>query len=251
MKNPELIIMEQGSVAIIKINRPEKKNAMSIAILEALLKAANDFSLRTDIHAIVITGTKKFFTAGMDLGDPAFLDLASAGLSEKRMAMNLAPKVCRAWEALEQITFCAVEGFCLGGGVSLAVSLDFRIMAEDSYIKTPEIDWGMNMSWGTLPRLVHLVGPARCKELIIFGEKINARTAHLWGFAEWVAKKGQALDFAVNLAAKAASKRYAAASMTKSTVNALCTALDNAVSHMDKDQFLLSVDRPGLREKNE
>ncbi len=242
------LVEKEGSTAVVTLNRPEKKNAMSLFMIRELTDLAGEFMRRTDLKAVVLTGGPEFFSAGMDLSDMASLDLATASLAEKRKFLGYAPAMCQAWEDVPQVTVAAIEGFCLGGGVSLTSALDFRVMAESSCIRAPEIDLGMNMSWGTLPRLLHLVGPARTKQLIIFGEDVGAREAFDWGFAQWVTEDGHALEKAVEIAEKAADKP-APAAMTKQTVNALATALDSLASHMDRDQFLLSVTDPDAMER--
>jgi enoyl-CoA hydratase/carnithine racemase len=236
-------------VGVVRIDRPEKKNALSLDLLRELQAAARELRERTDISAVILSGTEEYFSAGMDLSDPAILALSDAPLAEQRRLMSCAPRVCRAWEDLDQVTIAAVEGFCLGGGVSLACSLDFRVMAESSYIQAPEIDYGMNMSWGTLPRLVHLIGPARTNQLIIMAERVAAREAHAWGFAQWVCPDGSAVETARRIAGKIASKPHAPVCMTKQTVNAIAKALDQTASHMDRDQFLLSVLNDESRER--
>ncbi len=241
------ITLEPG-VAIVRMNRPDKRNALSLTLIKDLHEVALELRERIDISAIILAGTDEFFSAGMDLGDPAFSGLLEASLSEQRRLMSLAPGMCQAWEDLEQVTIAAIEGFCLGGGVSIACSLDFRVMAESAHIRAPEIDYGMNMSWGTLPRLTHLVGPARAKQFIILAEAVAAREAHDWGFAQWVCPEREALKTAKEIAEKVASKARAPVCMTKQTVNASVTAFDRAVSHMDRDQFLLSIMNQDSRE---
>ena len=244
-----LQIALEPPVAVVRINRPEKRNALSLRLLQELHEAARMLRERTDICAVVLTGTKEYFSAGMDLSDPAFSSLAGASLKEQRRCMSYAPRMCSAWEALDQVTIAAIEGFCLGGGVSLTCCLDFRVMAEGAYIQAPEIDYGMNMSWATLPRLVHLMGPARAKQLIILAEKVEARLAHAWGFAQWLCADGSAMQVAKEIAERVGSKPHAPVCMTKATVNAVSTAIDHTASHMDRDQFLLSVSNEESRER--
>jgi enoyl-CoA hydratase/carnithine racemase len=155
--------------------------------------------------------------------------------------MEYGPRMCGAWEALDQITICAIEGFCVGGGVSLACACDFRVMAESAFIRVPEIGLAMNMSWATIPRLVHLVGPARTKEIVLFGEKIYARAACDWGFAQRVCSDNAAMDEAGKIAAKVLTLPPVPAAMTKQTVNAVTNALDRSIAHMDVDQFVLTL----------
>src|SRR4051794_41770803 len=85
-------------------------------------------------------------------------------LGTLRRHLKLGPRLTRAWQEMEQITIGAIEGFCIGGGVALAVALDFRIMANNAHMRVPEIGLGMNMSWQSVPRMLHLIGPARTKQ---------------------------------------------------------------------------------------
>lgn len=239
-----VVVERDGRVAVVRLCRPEKKNALSLSMLERLTELAAEFAADPGLSAVILTGGPDFFTAGVDLFDPRYANLSNLSLAEKRIIMEIAPRACRAWEALPQTTLAAVEGFCVGGGLSLAVSLDYIVMAESAWTRAPEIDWGMNMSWGTLPRLVRLIGPARTKRMIILGEKITASQAAEWGLAQWIAPDGLALEKALSVARIAAGKPVAPAAMTKETVTALSGALDRLASHMDRDQFLLSVFDP-------
>jgi enoyl-CoA hydratase len=121
------------------------------------------------------------------------------------------------------------------------VALDFRIMSRDAHLRVPEIGLGMNMSWQSIPRLLHLIGPARTKQAVILADqRISAAEAHGWGLVEEVTEPGQAYDGALALAAKVAAQPPLSVAMTKLTVNRLAHALDNLASHMDVDQFALA-----------
>src|SRR5881394_3009780 len=151
------------------------------------------------------------------------------------------PHVTQAWHEMEQITIAAIEGFCIGGGVALAVALDFRIMGRDAHLRVPEIGLGMNMSWQSIPRMLHLIGPARTKQAVILADqRISAAEAYEWGLVEEVADPGKAFDAAMALATKVAAQPPLSVAMTKLTVNRLTHALDDLASHMDLDQFALA-----------
>src|SRR5689334_7044961 len=142
---------------------------------------------------------------------------------------------------MEQVTIAAIEGFCIGGGVALAVALDFRVMARDAHLRVPEIGLGMNMSWQSIPRMLHLMGPARTKQAVILADqRISAAEAHEWGLVEEVVDSGRAFDAAMALADRVAAQPPLSVAMTKLTVNRLAHALDDLASHMDVDQFALA-----------
>ncbi|MFP4474902.1 MAG: enoyl-CoA hydratase/isomerase family protein [Desulfatibacillaceae bacterium] len=249
MGTPFLEIGRDGQVAVVRLNRPERKNALSMDLIAQLHEAARELRDDTGTTAVVLCGGSEYFTAGVDLADPAFAGFMNQSTDEQRRIMAAAPRMCEAWERLEQLTICAIEGFCVGGGVTLASSLDLRVMARSAWIRAPEIDYGMNMSWGTLPRLVHLVGSARTKELIILARRVGAPECREWGFAQHLADDGHAEAVAMEIAQKAAEKPRHAVAMCKETVNALATAHDRMASHMDRDQFLYSVSTPEFAER--
>jgi enoyl-CoA hydratase/carnithine racemase len=125
--------------------------------------------------------------------------------------------------------------------VALAVALDFRIMSREAHIRVPEIGLGMNMSWQSIPRMLHLMGPARTKQAVILADqRISAAEAHEWGLVEDVVDPGTAFDAAMIMAAKVAAQPPLSVAMTKLTVNRLAYALDDLASHMDVDQFALA-----------
>jgi enoyl-CoA hydratase/carnithine racemase len=190
---------------------------------------------------VVLTGNRKAFSAGFDLKDPEGLSRKGMDLGALSRHLRIGPRLTKAWQEMSQITIGAIEGFCIGGGVSLAVALDFRIIARDAHLRVPEIALGMNMSWQTLPRLLHLIGPARTKQAVLLAEdRISAHQAHEWGLVEEIVDSGKTFDAAMALAAKIAAQPPLAVAMTKLTVNRLAHALDDLASHMDDDQFALA-----------
>ena len=108
-------------------------------------------------------------------------------------------------------------------------------------MRVPEVGLGMNMSWQSVPRMLHLMGPARTKQAVILADdRISAEQAYAWGLVEQVADPGKAFDDAMALAAKVAAQPPLSVAMTKLTVNRLTHALDDLTSHMDVDQFALT-----------
>jgi len=121
------------------------------------------------------------------------------------------------------------------------VALDFHVMARNGHMRVPEVGLGMNMSWQSVPRMLHLMGPARTKQAVILADdRISAEQAYEWGLVEQVADPGKAFDDAMALAAKVAAQPPLSVAMTKLTVNRLTHVLDDLTSHRDVDQFALA-----------
>ena len=140
------------------------------------------------------------------------------------------------WETLPQITIAAIEGYAIGAGIALALTCDWRVMADDAYVWLPEVQRGMTLGWGALPRLVNLVGPAIAKRLIILGDRVSAHDALSAGLVDWVAPKGQAFALAMDYAKRVAQLPAAPVVMTKEAVNAVSGVLTGISSYMETDQ---------------
>jgi enoyl-CoA hydratase len=231
----------EGRIAAVRFDRGDGINALSPEAMRQLTQAARSFEDDGNTSVVVLTGGPRAFSAGFDLKDPEGRSRKSMDLGSLRRHLKLGPRLSRAWQEMEQITIGAIEGFCIGGGVALAVALDFRVMARDAHLRVPEIGLGMNMSWQSIPRMLHLMGPARTKQAVILADqRIGAAEAYAWGLVEEVVDPGTAFDAAMTLAAKVAAQPPLSVAMTKLTVNRLTHALDELASHMDVDQFALA-----------
>jgi enoyl-CoA hydratase/carnithine racemase len=230
-----------GRVAVVRFDRRDGINALSPEALRQLTRAARSFEDDAETSVVVLTGSANAFSAGFDLKDAEGRARREMDIGALRRHLKLGPRLTRAWQEMEQVTIAAIEGFCIGGGVALAVALDFRVMARNAHMRVPEIGLGMNMSWQSVPRMLHLIGPARTKQAVILAdERISAQEAHDWGLVERVAEPGMAFEGAMALAEKVARQPPLSVAMTKLTVNRLAHALDDLASHMDVDQFALA-----------
>lgn len=248
MPYDHLILEEDGSIATIRLDRPAARNALSAGLMRDLLAVARDLRPRTDLQAIILTGTSTFFSAGADLRDPERGKRRTDNLLERREHLRLGPDMCKAWEDLEQVTIAAIEGFCVGGGVALAVACDFRIAGTSATLRLPEIPLGMNMSWGAVPRITALVGPSRAKQFVIFGEALDATTADRWGMVDQVVPDGETERVAREWADRVVALPPVPVRMTKQSVNAASGALHMATSFMDRDQFIVASSMEDAKE---
>jgi enoyl-CoA hydratase/carnithine racemase len=234
-----ITLQRSGRMVIATFDRGDSLNALSVALMRELTELAEALSADTVSSAVVLTGARAF-SAGADLKERSAAGGTPPTLLERRQALRRGPDLCAAWERLEQITIAAVERFCVGGGVALAIACDHRIAGRSAHFRLPEIPLGMNMSWQSNPRTAALLGPSRAKRFTILGERLEAPTAREWGLVDEVVDDGGALDAAVALARRYAALPPIPLRMTKQAINAAAGALNYATSYMDRDQFLLA-----------
>lgn len=241
MTYDHLTLSLQARLATVCLNRPAARNALSQALMQELTDCARALAERTDIDVVILTGDSTCFTAGADLKDARSWADESLPLVTRRHLAGLGYRMCKAWEELPQVSIVAIEGYAVGGGLALSVACDWRVLAEDAWVSLPEIALGVPLTWGTIPRLVNLLGPARAKRLTILCERIGAAEALAMGLADHTAPKGQALVAALDLAARTLAMPAAAVRMSKETANACATALNHAAGHMAHDQIALAA----------
>ena len=240
-------VVREGPVATVTLDRGDGRNALSRDVILALTEAAKGFADDIETQAVILT-SKGAFTAGADLKDRAMDRRIAPGLLERRQMIRIGPDLCDAWERIEQVTICAIEKYCIGGGGAIAAACDFRIMGKSSYMRLPEVPLGMNMSWHAIPRLVALIGPSRTKQFVIFGENVSAEESLRWGLADEVVADGEALSRARNWAERIAKLPPNAVRMSKQSANAAANALNHATTYMDLDQYALATTSEDYRE---
>src|SRR3569832_1936028 len=155
------------------MDRGDGRNALSRQLIFVMTEAVRSFADDLETQAVIVTG-KGAFTAGADLKDPAMDRRRAAGLLERRHMTRIGPDLCDAWEKVEQVTICAIEKYCIGGGGALAVACDFRIMAKGAHMRLPEIPLVMNLNKHAVPRQKTKNNPSRTKQFVIFGERVEA-----------------------------------------------------------------------------
>lgn len=243
-----LDIQRDGHVATVTFDRPEKRNALSRALMGEITEAARAFQDDTEIRAVVFTGRGEHFSAGADLAERGGVPPGAGTRLGLRRALRAGPEMIRAVRAIPQITVAAVNGAALGGGACIATACDFRIGASDSFCGYPEVNRGMNLQWVSLPLCVALIGPARAKRMIGLGRNEDAQTLLRWGFYDEVVEPDALLDAARAMAGDYAQQPPMAVQMIKQSVNAVACALDESIMHMDLDQWMLTASTDDFRE---
>ena len=230
----------RGRVLTVTFNSGNKVNSLNTALMRELTQLAHGLQDDSELNAIILTGQETIFSGGMDLKDPELARAKSLTLAQQRKLVQVGPKMCAAWEALEPVTVVAIEGWCIGGGMALASACDWRVAAEDASLYVPELKLGMNMSWQSVPRFVNLIGPSRTKQLLLLAEPLDAVTGEKWGLVDYLTPTGEALDKANELAQKLTGIPPIPLRMTKKAINVSANALNDATSFMDIDQFMLT-----------
>lgn len=234
-------VEKENRIAVVRFDRQHDMNPLSVDLMEELTDVARSFETDFETSAIILTGNGKNFTAGYDLKGASQKQRMEAGVSERRVLQSVGPRMCKAWEDLEPMTIAAIDGYCIGGGVALAVALDMRVSAASAKYYVPEIKNGMNMSWQSIPRMVNLMGPARTKQISIIADMIDARKAEKWGLVEEVADGDSAFDMALSFARQIAERPPLPVRMIKKGASKAANALNDATSFMDMDQFTLTT----------
>jgi enoyl-CoA hydratase/carnithine racemase len=190
-----LKIESDGTVAQITINRPQRRNALDDATLHALVAAIDDAN-RAGASAIVLSGEGDVsFCAGSDIKE-----LAGQTLPERIAHTDLGQTVGDRLEHSQCVVIAAIEGYCLGGGLELALACDLRIAGEGSTLGLPEVQINALPSWGGTFRLPRVVGIGRAKEITIFGRRLDAAESLAWGLVSQVTPQGGARERALAVA---------------------------------------------------
>ena len=233
-------ITREGRIAVVRFDRAIPANPLSYELMRELTASARSFDDDHEVSAVILTGRVDNFTMGADLKDPETRALREAPQAERRLALMTGARMCRAWEEIQALTISAIEGWCVGGGVALSVATDLRIIGRSGGMYVPEIERGMNMSWGSVPRITNLVGPAKAKRIVVLAEKVMAERAVAWGLADEAVDDGTTVEAAMAMAERAASLPPVALRMCKQDINAYANALAWTASHSDYDQYALA-----------
>jgi enoyl-CoA hydratase len=191
----------RGAAAILTIDRPERRNAVDAETAEELLEGFRSFEQDNDARVLVLTGTgPEAFCAGADL--KAIAEVGEGDRAERIEAVSGRPEGPMGFTRLaaSKPTIAAISGWCLAGGLELALWCDLRIATESARLGYPERRWGVPLIDGGTQRLPRIVGQGRALELILTGRIIEASEALDWGLVNEVVGPGGHLDRALELA---------------------------------------------------
>jgi len=191
-----IIVETHASSAIIRFNRPAERNPLSSAMLEELDKSFSALATRTDINAIIFTGTDDVFASGANIRELRELTPASAKEFSRR-GQQLFQRIADA----PQLTIAAINGYCMGGALDLALACDTRCASPTAVFAHPGARLGIITGWGGTQRLPRLIGTARALEMFATARRVGSSEAYEIGLVSYL--RDDPLDFALSLASKA------------------------------------------------
>jgi enoyl-CoA hydratase/carnithine racemase len=204
--------VEEG-IAVIRLNRPEKRNALSDALITELENTLHWALAEDSARVLVLTGSEQAFCAGGDIS--MFTELnAEKGYEFTRRGYDL----LRPIEIGEKPVIAAVEGHCIAGGLELALACDFIIAGADARFGFGEIDLGLIPGWGGTVRVTRAISSRRARQMVLTCERIKAPEALGIGLVNEVVPSGSALQRASELAKLIASKPALAVKAAKMTM---------------------------------
>lgn len=186
-------VEQRGPACVIRLHRPEKLNAVSLQMAGEIDGALTEAVATASVSAVVLAGSDKTFSTGADLNDAVALPGAAAMHEFLRRHKALHARI----ELLAKPVLAAIEGYCLTGGLELAMACDCRIAGEGSQYGITSSKIGSVAGWGGTQRLPRLIGVAKAKELMFLAEFIDAAEAFRLGLVNKVVGRGQALAEAV------------------------------------------------------
>lgn len=193
-KSLDPILVEiRGSIAIVRFNRPAERNSLSSATLDKLDALLSDLIANNDLHAIIFTGTDNTFLSGADIRELAKLNTKTAG-DFSRKGQRVFQKIAEA----PQVTIAAINGYCMGGGMDLALACDIRVASSDVVFAHPGAQLGIITGWGGTQRLPRMIGKGRAIDLFVTSRRLTSAEALKIGLITGVYES--VLDAAVEIA---------------------------------------------------
>ena len=233
-----LEVSVDGSLGRLQMARPERLNALSRQTLQELASAARWFDEQREVKVVIVSGQGRSFSAGFDLNDFSSPD-PEWGVRE---SADLGRIMAEAVTNMNALTIAAIQGHCVGGGLVVAISCDLRIAAESAVFSIPEVDLGIPLAWGGIPRLVREIGPAATKELVLTCRRFYPEEAKSLGFLNAIAPDSELAAHVDTLALSLAAKPGYSLRTTKQQVNAVTEEMiGTARNANDADSLVIAT----------
>lgn len=243
-ESEHLLIEIADGIAVVRINRPDKLNALNGTLISELDQAFRGLAEDPTVRALVLTGAgEKAFVAGADIAELAKVD-PLGGVRTSRQGQD----AFRFLEQMPKPVIAAVNGFALGGGLELALACHIRLASENAKFGLPEVKLGIIPGYGGTVRLPRLVGKGRALEMILTGDMIDAQEAHRIGLVNRVVPQAELLDAARELASKIMANGPVAVALALEAVENGLTATVEEAQRFESNLFGLLASTSDMRE---
>ncbi len=241
-----VVVQRQDAVCRVRLNRPEKLNALNEDVRVGLHEAFTALADETDVRVAVIEGEGRSFSAGADLA--AGGDGQQRTWAERRHSAGGWQRLLDLIESVPQVTVARLHGHCIGGAALIAASCDIRIASDDLSVQIPELHIGIPLTWAGIPRLVREVGLPLARDMVMTGRTLDADEARRSGFVQRVVPPAD-LDAATdNLVEGLLAMPPAPLAMTRAMFAALGREQLGSTGWADADLLAWSLREPEGRE---
>ena len=203
----------EDGIGRLTLDQPDKLNPLGTNTLQDIIDATTWFN-KENVSVVIVSGNGRAFTAGFDLRE--FTNTDSTG----KVGAVLGREMAEAVDRMKPVTIASLHGYCIGGGVVLASACDLRIASENTTFSIPEVDLGIPLAWGGIPRLVREIGPAMTKELVMTCRPFDAEEAKSLGFINRVVKDADLESQTMNMAEAIRKRPQLVIETTKNQIRA-------------------------------
>ncbi len=230
--------------AWLALNRPERLNAVGATMMREVVEAVHWLDREQDIRLVVLSGNGRAVSAGAALRDASTADAApgGGGWAARREVGQRGLRMINALEQMRAITIAQVHGYAIGGGILLMAACDLRVVAEGTVFSIPEVEIGLPLAWGGIPRLVREIGPAMTKELVMTCRRFSAAEAKALGMINRLVPQDRLEAEVESLAAELLCMPGGPLIITKDQVNAASERMASGLTaSLDGDLLLGSL----------
>lgn len=244
MSYQNLLVEFKNKVAVVKINRPDKLNALNSATMNELKNVFSELDKNENVYLIILTGSgEKAFVAGADISELNKLNTISGKEFSER-----GQEVFNTIENLSKPVIAAVNGFALGGGCEIALACHIRLASENAKFGQPEVNLGIIPGYGGTQRLTRLINSGRAVEYILTGDMINADEAFRLGLVNHIYPQNELMNKAFEMAQKIISKGQSSVRLAIKAVNVVDEVSDKEGQNYEASLFAICCGTEDFKE---
>lgn len=207
-------ITKDGPVATLTIDRPDALNALNKDLIAEMQDWLKKVWFDDSFSVIIVTGEGKAFVSGADIAE-----LATMGVQDGMKKSAIGQYLMKSFENIPKVVIAAVNGFCFGGGMELALACDIRTASEKARMGLPEVKLGIIPGYGGTQRLARLIGAGRAKQMVFTGEFYKAEQCYEYGVVQEVYPAEELMDKTMEMAKTIASRGPLAVKAAKECIN--------------------------------